>query len=106
MADSPAETNTWTIQPEPTHLGGGEREGHQSKSPVSGTGERQSGIPGSSGALEAMDGERGGPPDEAEPEGASIMAASPFADPWLSFDILAVRVRMTSRAFKTKHRCD
>lgn len=62
MADSPAETNTWTIQPEPTHLGGEEeREGNQGWSTVSGTGKRQTSVPGSSGALEAVDGERGGP---------------------------------------------
>lgn len=51
--------------------------------------ETQTGIPGSSGGLEVVDGERGGPWEEAEPEGDSIMAASPFTDPWLSLDISA-----------------
>lgn len=38
-----------------------EREGNQGWSTVSGTGKRQTSVPGSSGALEAVDGERGGP---------------------------------------------
>lgn len=47
-------------------------------------------VPGSSGDLEVVDGERGGPWEEAEPEGGTMVAASPFTDPWLLLDISAV----------------